>query len=984
MPNKSKKSNYLDNLNQEQIEAVTFGSGPLLIVAGAGTGKTAVITRRIAYLIEKGLAEPEEILAVTFTEKAAQEMEERVDKLLPFGYLDLWVSTFHAFAQRVLEENGLDIGLPNNFKILDSTAAWLLIRRNLKEFDLDYYKPMGNPTKFIRALLEHFSKCKDQGIYPEDYLNYSKKLKTKAGKDKELKEEAKRIEEVARTYDIYQKLMLQNSFLDFGDLIIYCLKLFKDRPAILKKFQQQFKYILVDEFQDTNWAQYELVKLMAHPQNNITVCADDDQAIYRWRGASFNNVLKFKEDFENTKEVVLTKNYRSGQNILDLSYNFIQLNNPNRLEFQLNKEKEILKEAEKKGLKLKTFQTISKKLTAIIEPPAIIENLHFQTIEDETRGVVDKIEELMKKKIANSLSDFAILIRSNDAANSFVKELERKGISHQFLASRGLYSQPIIMDIIAYFKLLDNYHESPAVFRVLESPILDIPYQELVKITNFCRIKAWSIYETLQNLHLAGQFSNQTRERIGNFLAMIAEHTEACKKENVSSIFLRFLNDSKYLFYLVKNNKQKEISLLNQFYKKIKQFEETELEPRLNNFVGLLNMELESGELGDLETNLEEGPDMVKIITVHGAKGLEFPYVFLVNLVDRRFPTDQRKDPIEMPDDLVKDILPSGDVHLQEERRLFYVAMTRAKKGLFFCWSDDYGGQRKKKPSIFLYELGMAKDKTMPLQQILFEPAKEYIPLETSGIILPPYFSYTQISTFEKCPLQYKFAHILNIPRAGNANFSFGITIHRTLQHFCHLIVERGIKKISKGELLKIYEKDWIDDWYPSKEVKKKRFIQGKQSLENFYDSFVRNNPSILNINNQPALEVSFLIKIGDYTIKGQIDRIDKINDSQVEIIDYKTGEAKEKLGPEEKEQLMIYNLAAKEILKIKPRNLTYYYFDAGKMMSFLPTEKEEEEFKEKLLEKIGNLKHSDFKATPGWPCQFCDFKDICEFKKLT
>ncbi|MFA5349516.1 MAG: UvrD-helicase domain-containing protein, partial [Candidatus Paceibacterota bacterium] len=169
---KKKEPIYLEGLNPEQIEAVTFGNGPLLIVAGAGTGKTAVITKRIAYLIEKGLAKSEEILAVTFTDKAAQEMEERVDKTLPFGYLDLWISTFHSFAQRILEQHGLDIGLPNSFKILDDTAAWLLIRKNLNIFDLDYYKPMGNPTKFISALLDHFSRCKDQGIYPDDYLAY--------------------------------------------------------------------------------------------------------------------------------------------------------------------------------------------------------------------------------------------------------------------------------------------------------------------------------------------------------------------------------------------------------------------------------------------------------------------------------------------------------------------------------------------------------------------------------------------------------------------------------------------------------------------------------------------------------------------------------------------------------------------------------------------------------------------------------------------
>src|SRR3990167_1072080 len=320
----------LSKLNKEQKEAVVYEKGPLVIVAGAGTGKTTVITQRIAYLIDKGLAKPEEILAVTFTDKAAGELEERVDRLLPLGYVDLWVSTFHAFCERILRDHALDIGLPADFKVLNPTSGWLLIRQNLDKFDLDYYKPLGNPTKFIQALIAHFSHCKDQGIYPDDYLEYAEKLKTRD--DAPETSEVERIKEVASTYHVYQRLLLENSFLDFGDLINYCLKLFKKRPLILKKYREKFKYILVDEFQDTNWSQYELIKLLAEPKNNLTVCADDDQAIYRWRGASFSNIIQFKKDFPDAEQISLIQNYRSTQDILDLSYKFIKANDPDRLE----------------------------------------------------------------------------------------------------------------------------------------------------------------------------------------------------------------------------------------------------------------------------------------------------------------------------------------------------------------------------------------------------------------------------------------------------------------------------------------------------------------------------------------------------------------------------------------------------------------------------------------------------------------------------
>jgi len=981
MSKKAIKTKFLADLNEEQIEAVTHKEGPLLIVAGAGTGKTTVITCRLAYLIDQNLAKPNEILAVTFTDKAAQEMEERVDKLLPYGYLDLWISTFHSFCQRILREHGLDIGIPTNFKVLDQTTAWLLVRKNLDKFNLKYYQPLGNPTKFIHALIEHFARCKDQGIYPEDYLNYYSKLSRQTNISEEDKAELERIKEVAQSYQIYQQILLDNNFLDFGDLINYCLKLFKTRPKILQKFRDQFKYILVDEFQDTNWAQYELVKLLAEPRRNITVTGDDDQAIYRWRGASFNNVIRFKEDFPEAKEVILVKNYRSCQNILDLAYKFIQLNNPNRLEYQLNQNRELLEEAEKKGINLKAFKKISKRLIAQIDEVGLIEYLHFRSLEEEVRGVIDKIEQLLNEGKAQSLSDFAILVRSNDAAKPFENELERRNLPYQFLASKGLYSQPVILDIISYFKLLDNYHESPAVFRILSSPIVNLPSEDIVKIVDFAKRKALSLYEALVRHSDIQDLQEKTRKKINSFLEMLKEHTKLAQTQNTSFVFLRFLNDSGYLKYLVKNNKTKEINFLNQFYKKIKQFEESQLELGVSAFLEVLNMEIESGETGSLEFDVEAGPDMVKIMTIHSAKGLEFPFVFLVNLVDKRFPTIERRDPIEIPKDLIRDIVPSGDVHLQEERRLFYVGMTRAKKGLFFTSADDYGGLRPKKPSRFLYELGIVEDQKPIEQKALFEIPKFHIPSKKIKFPLPPYFSYTQLAAFEKCPLQYKFAFILKIPRAGSATLSFGKTMHNTLFKFVRQSLINN--KLSLKDLLKIYDEEWIDEWYETKAQKERYYQLGRDSLKIFLAKFHAKKPKIKIIENTPALELNFNFKLKDYTIKGQIDRIDELKGKEVEIIDYKTGKTKEKLSKEDREQLLIYQIAAEKVLNLVPRKLTYYYLDEGKEVSFEPSLQEKEDFREKLIQSIEKIKKSNFEPTPGYYCKFCDFKDICEFRQI-
>ncbi|MEK7541049.1 MAG: UvrD-helicase domain-containing protein [Patescibacteria group bacterium] len=973
----------LEKLNKEQKEAVIHNKGPLLIVAGAGTGKTTVITQRIVNLIEKGQAKPEEILAVTFTEKAASEMEERVDKILEYGYMDLWISTFHSFCERVLRDYALDIGLPLDFKILDSTAGWLLARQNLDKFDLRYYKVLGNPTKFIQSLIYHFSRCKDQEIYPENYLEYAESLKTRD--DAPETEEIERIKEVANAYHVYQQILLENSSLDFGDLINYCLKLFKKRPLILKKYRKKFKYILVDEFQDTNWAQYELIKLLSEPENNLTVCADDDQAIYRWRGASFSNIVQFKKDFPEARQISLIKNYRSTQSILDLSYKFIKANDPDRLEF-INK--------------------IDKKLVAENNENGTIEHIQTKSLDQEVNETIRKILEILKKDKTANYNDFAILARANDSATPFIKALERANLPYQFLASRGLYSKSVILDVISYFKLLDNYHEGTAVYRILNLKFLEITDTDIAKLTQYSYKKTKSLFEALEELPLIRGISAIAQERIAFVLSLIKKHSQMAREKSVSEILVAFLEDSGYLKYLADKDDQEKIDLLNQFYKKIKNFEEKTIEPTLKNFMDEINLELESGEEGKLEFDPEQGPDMIKVMTIHGAKGLEFKYVFLVNMVDRRFPTIERKDPIELPEKLIKDIKPKGDVHLQEERRICYVAMTRAKKELYFTSAEYYGGtkkvSRKKRLSRFMIEMGYSDKSQTPnsnIQNELLEKKEilEKREIKTEKGYLPEHFSYSQLAAFEKCPLQYKFGFILKVPVRGKAVFSFGKTMHNALYKFLKDINETdklkqenlfgfkdpkprgGLSSAGFEYLTELYEKNWIDEWYDNKKQKEDYYKLGKEIIKNFYKDFSKNPPKIFKINNDLALEIPFNLRVGDYTLFGVIDRIDEVNGG-VAIIDYKTGQSKDKLDFENKEQLLIYQIAAEEVLKIQPKELTYYYLENGKKTSFLGTEKEIKAQKEKILEEIEKIKNSQFEPTPGWQCQYCDFKNICDF----
>ena len=975
----------LSTLNLAQKQAVTHDQGPIILIAGAGTGKTTVISQRIAYLIEQNLAKPEEILAVTFTDKAAQEMAERVDRLLPLGYADLWINTFHGFCERVLKNYGLDIGLPNDFKLLDKTASWMLLRQNLERFDLDYYRPLGNPTKFLHALLSHFSRCKDEVIYPQDYLDYTEKLQLdidQATDREDVEIGIQRLKEIANAYHVYQQLLLERNALDFGDLINYTIKLFKERPHILKKFRQQFKYILVDEFQDTNWAQYELIKLLAAPKNNLMVVGDDDQAIYKFRGAAISNILSFKEDYGHNPEqplaeVLLVDNYRSGQVILDAAYDFIQQNNPDRLEYQYKVGKKKL----------------SKKLISHSKDTGQIDILEYSDKNAEIDGVLKKIIELKKSDSSLLWSDFAILVRANDQASGFVSAMRKVGLPHQYVASKGLYTQDIVLDIISYLKLLDNYHESTALFRILSLPLYNLNIETLINLSHLANKKNWSLYHALNNHQVEVKIEPGEKKILDNFLQQLTNHSNQAKSLNVTQVIYNWLEDSGYLQLLTIEEtvyNQEQLNFLNQFYKKVRAWEEEAIQgATVHEFLQAFDLELESGEAGSLAQDVEEGPEVVKVMTVHGAKGLEFKYVFVTNMVHLRFPSTERKDPIELPDILIKEKLPSGDAHLQEERRLFYVALTRAKQAVFLTLAKDYGGQRQKKPSQFLAELKLAIN-SQASDQNKKEPEKIKAVEKKVKYPTPKHFSFSQLTAFDSCPRQYFYAYIAKIPTVGNAHFSFGKTMHATLQKFFQLLLERRgavqadlFNQAQKSneptlkELLDIYEQSWIDEWYDSKAEEEKYRQEGKKILEEFFAKHNGHWPQTL------FLEQGFNLKINNYTIRGVIDRVDMTADKQWDIIDYKTGKVKdEKISFDEKKQLLLYQLAAEEIFNTQVASLTYYYLGANKPVSFLGIEKDKEKVKTWATETIEQILATDFTATPGHVCSTCDFAQICPFAK--
>jgi len=975
----------MHKLNPQQKKAVEHTKGSMIIVAGAGTGKTTVITQKISHLIEKKLALPEEILSLVFNDKAAEEIQERVDELVNVGYAEMYISTFHSFCQRILERYALDIGLPSSFKLLSQTDAWILIRKNLSEFNLEYYSPLGNPTKHIHELIRHFSKCKDELVDPEEYLEYAENIKL----DKDNEEEKSRLSEIANAYHVYNKILLDNDSLDFGDLIYYTVKLLKKRPNILKELQKQFKFILVDEFQDVNWAQYQLVKLLAN--NNITVVGDDDQSIYSFRGASVSNILQFKDEFKNAVEVVLNENYRSGQNILDKAYESVQNNNPDRLETKLK---------------------IDKKLKSMIKDKGSVIHAHKNTLDEEVKFVIDEISSIKKKNKNVVWDDFAILVRANNHASPFLSAFESAGIPYEFLASSGLYRQPIVLDCINFFNLLDNYHESSAIFRLLRLPFLEFKENDIQKITYSAKRASISYYEALKK---AGGFgvSVEGIEICQKIVDLIHVGMKESRHERPHRILYNFLEKSGYLEYLAhqegRGNREviRQIYQLTQFFEYLKKYEENIADAKITDFMEQFNYLIQSGEQGSMYQPTDT-PDSVNIVTVHKAKGLEFKYVFVVNLVEDRFPTRRRGQGIELPLDLVKEQLPEGDSHTQEERRLFYVATTRAKERLYLTSAFNYGGQRSKKISKFLDEIGYkVEDKNKKDKKLKDISIKKGENAEEIKRIykIPNYFSHSQIKSYNTCPYQYKLSSIIKLPMKQSHYFSFGNTIHNTLQKFYEKVrilnsvtqesifsitapskkeekagKDNGLKVPELDELLNIYDNQWIGNWYQSKKQREKYYDDGKKMLKQYYEENSKNWTIPV------ALEKGFKIPFKDFIVSGRIDRIDQQEDGTLHIVDYKTGKSKEKPTGEDKEQLIIYQIATSTLPEYnnigKTGKLTLYFVKDGIQASFLATDKEIEKIKIKIINTVEKIRSCNFKATPSqFICQNCNFKDICEFK---
>ena len=607
-----------DTLNEQQKEAVFHTEGPLLILAGAGSGKTRVLTHRIAYLIEERGVNPWNILAITFTNKAAGEMRERVDRLVGFGAESIWVSTFHSTCVRILRRYIDRIGFDTNFTIYDSDDQKSLMRDVCRVLDVDTKKYKE------RMFLSAISAAKDEMITPDEYeLNAAGDF----GKQK-----------IAQVYREYERQLHANNALDFDDLLLKTVQLFQTQPDVLESYQERFRYIMVDEYQDTNTVQFKFVSLLAAKYQNLCVVGDDDQSIYKFRGANIRNILNFEQEFQNARVIKLEQNYRSTQNILNAANAVIQNN---------------------RGRKDKTLWTDN----------GDGEKVHlrqFDTAYDEAEFVADDI----RKNIENggTYQDYAILYRTNAQSRMFEEKFVACNIPYKIVGGVNFYARREIKDLLCYLKTIDNGRDDLAVRRIINVPKRGIGLTTITRIQESAAAREIGFYEALLGLDLIPG-SARAASKLDSFVALIEYFKRRSDEVSITDLMNEIIEKTGYIENLEAEDKedaQARIENIEELVSKIAAYEEQcaaeQVKPSLSQFLE------EVALVADIDS-LEENPDYVVLMTLHSAKGLEFPHVYLVGMEDGLFPSYMT-------------ITSDNDEDLEEERRLCYVGITRAEQEL--------------------------------------------------------------------------------------------------------------------------------------------------------------------------------------------------------------------------------------------------------------------------------------------------------------
>ena len=922
------------SLNDAQQLAVSIDTGPALVVAGAGTGKTRVIIERIRRLIDDGV-DPSSILALTFTEKAAGEMLDRLSAVSLGFSSQLEVATFNGFGNELLKQYGPEWGLAD-IKLLGETGQLVFLREHFDELGLDYFAPVSNPDGQLKELSGYISKLKQQLVEPEKYQEFVDKLPSS---DEAEKLEKSKHHELANLYKVYLSLCRQFGFIDYDDQLYLAILLLVARPNVLAKMQAKYRYILVDEFQDTNAMQSALIDLLARKSQNIMVVGDDDQSIYGWRGATLANILEFTRRYPGTKEVTLIENYRSTQPILDCAYNLIQHNNPDRLE---------------------VINNLNKRLQAQTDGGDLPIVKHFHNMDAELNWIAEDISSRLKSgQPGNSI---AILARRTNSLVKVHQILELNNIPHVVAGqTNDIYQQTAVKQLIEVLKAVADPLDDLALFHSLIGPVFGMSPGVLAELSNEARITFAPLAQIIRN-------SDQIE--IKQAVSTISDWRNTSPEQSVGSLAYAIISEtgwkqSLYEQAQVEQSVALQLQALSQYFKTLQEFERFSGVPSVQNY--LLNLPvLRAGGSDFVDVSMDISDSEINVLSVHRAKGLEWDTVYIVDCVEGSFPLAYRGQSLALPEELRKDNTKADD-HIAEERRLMYVATTRARRILILTYSDFTGGPAKRRPSRFLAELsGVHTDHNdNDVEQTnleLFSPKNTNpgpLPIPSSMkqadcVVL----SVSQIVTWLDCPQEFYYRYILGVPQPHDPRQEYGTAIHAAIEK-----IHEGRRQGTPPTLASIWQsvKDSLPkSGYISEGSRDRDHLSARKSVGQIYERFISETLPI-------ETEKPFNVEIPEAKLRFR-GRLDAVYDTEggIEIRDYKTS-TKVRTAEQAKsrttssKQLALYALAWQLEHGELPAKLTLDFVETGQHYSVKKQARSLESLAAKLKQMVDDLNSSHY-----------------------
>lgn len=969
----------LSGLDRRQRQAVTHGDGPMLVVAGPGTGKTEVITRHVAWLIASRRVRGSEILALTFTERAADEMQARVDMLVPYGQADAAIHTFHAFGDWLLREHGHSIGRPDDPRVIGRSEAMVLVRDNVFGLGLDRYLPLGDPTRFSGALVDFFGRAKEEGIAPDELVAYATALEAgaRAALDDSadatareavdaLLDEAASQAELARAYATYQALLTEHSLVDHGDQVAEATRLLEERPAVRLALRRRFRHVVVDEAQDANPQQLRLVRQLVGSSGNVMFVGDDDQAIYSFRGAVGQGLAGLDDAYDELSAVVLRRNYRSRKPVLAAARRLIRHNDPDRLEVQ-------------RGL--------DKTLTAVRRSrrPALVTHHAYSTTVEEADAVAADIKARLEGGARPG--SMAILVRANADAAPVLASLDVLGIPRRFSGASGLLRHREVRDVLSLMRAITTPGSSEDLYAVMTSEPYGLGGEDLTAICEMAsrrRRSLWSI--TTEILEQPGllRVSRTTRKQLERLADQLRSSSSDAHERSAPMVLYDHLRASGWLKRLVAQAERGDDSPLRRvarLFEIIKEQSELVADPRMASVVPALRALVDAGS-DPAASESEDERDTVAVLTVHQAKGLEFSTVFVVGLAEGRFPVQARRDALALPEALTGH--PSTgrpDAHRAEERRLFYVAMTRARDELVLSHAA-FGrrGGRRRRPSGFLAEaLGRPVEQGMPATgSAILEPTARPVAApgatRSAPVEGPLDLSFTQIDDYLSCPLRYRLRHQVRVPTSPHHALVLGNALHQAVA------VANGARLRGRPIDLEIVnetlEAHWRSEGFLSQEHEAARFAAGRSALEGFVARSTHASDTLV------AVEQRFSVRIGTDRVRGRYDAVRRTDDGVV-ITDYKSGDVRDperaRLRARDSLQLQLYALAWEAEHGSQPEAVELHFLEGDVIGQVKPTERQLEKARDKVAKVAAGIRAGDFEASPGYPaCDWCPYRRIC------